>query len=128
MADPDAHALVSAARDVMRMEGTGSAGLWPRAAALLGRQALELAMTRVWELTAPGMERMSFRPQVLCIGPMLNDPSLGGRVTAAWHTLSDACHHGVYDLPPTAAELRAALETVWALADAAERLRAAAGR
>lgn len=128
MPEADAHALVSAARDVMRLGGEASAGLWPRAAALLGRQALELGMQRVWAVTAPGMERMPFRAQLLCIGTMVNDTPLGGRVTAAWHTLSGACHHGVYDLPPTVSELAGALETVWRLADAAERLRAAVAR
>ncbi len=112
----------------MRTDRAGSAGLWPRAAAMLGRQALEVAMARVWELTAPGMERTTARCQRLCVGTMLNDHALGRRVELAWHVLSDACHHGVYDLPPTHAELRSALETVWALADSAERLRASAGR
>ena len=128
MAEPDAHALVSTARDLMRMEGAGVAGLGPRAAAMLGRQALELAMDRVWALTAPGMERMTFRCQRLCLGAMLNDPSLGRRVEWAWHVLSDACHHGVYDLPPPTRELTSALETIWALADSAERLRSVASR
>ena len=128
MAEPDAHALVSTARDLMRMENAGAAGLGPRAAAMLGRQALELAMDRVWEVTAPGMERMSFRCQRLCLGAMLNDALLGRRVEWAWHVLSDACHHGVYDLPPSPRELASALETIWALADSAERLRSAAAR
>ena len=128
MAEPDAHALVSTARDLMRLESAGSAGLGPRAAAILGRQALELAMDRVWEVTAPGMERMSFRCQRLCLGAMLNDASLGRRVEWAWHVLSDACHHGVYDLPPSTRELVSALETIWALADSAERLRSDASR
>ena len=43
-AEVDAHDLVSAARDVMRIEHESTAGLWPRAAALLARQGLELAM------------------------------------------------------------------------------------
>lgn len=128
MAETDAHALVSAARDLMRTEGAGSAGLGPRAAAMLGRQALELAMDRVWTLTAPGMERMSLRCQRLCLGVMLNDPVLGRRVEWAWHVLADACHHGVYDLPPATRELVSALETIWALADSAERLRLSATR
>ena len=128
MAEPDAHALVSTARDLMRMEAVGGAGLGPRAAAMLGRQALELAMDRVWALTAPGMERMSSRCQRLCLGTMLNDPSLGRRVEWAWHVLSDACHHRVYDLPPSMRELVSALETIWALADSAERLRSSASR
>ena len=128
MAEPDAHALVSTARDLLRMEAVGSAGLGPRAAAMLGRQALEVAMDRVWALTAPGMERMTMRCQRLCLGAMLNDASLGRRVEWAWHVLSDACHHGVYDLPPSMRELVSALETIWALADSAERLRSAASR
>lgn len=123
MAEPDAHALVSTARDLMRMDSAGAAGLGPRAAAMLGRQALEVAMDGVWELTAPGMERMTERCQRLCLGAMLNDPSLGRRVEWAWHVLSEACHHGVYDLPPSMADLVSALETIWALADSAERLR-----
>lgn len=128
MAEPDAHGLVSTARDLMRMESAGAAGLAPRAAAMLGRQALELAMDRVWALTAPGMERMTMRCQRLCLGAMLNDAALGRRVEWAWHVLSDACHHGVYDLPPSTRELVSALETIWALADSAERLRSAASR
>ena len=128
MAEPDAQALVSTARDLLRMEGVGAAGLGPRAAAMLGRQALELAMDRVWAVTAPGMERTTYRCQRLCLGAMLNDASLGRRVEWAWHVLSDACHHGVYDLPPPTRELASALETIWALADSAERLRSAASR
>ena len=125
MAEPDAHTLVSSARDLMRVESAGSAGLGPRAAAMLGRQALELAMHSVWAVTAPGMDRMKLRPQLLCLGTLLDDRELGQRVTWAFHLLSDACHHGVYDLPPSSTELTAALETVGSLADAAERLRLA---
>lgn len=128
MAEPDAHALVSTARGLMRMERAGAAGLGPRAAAMLGRQALELAMDTVWAVTAPGMERMTKRCQRLCLGAMLNDQSLGQRVEWAWHVLSDVCHHGVYDLPPSTRELVSALETISALADSAERLRSAASR
>jgi hypothetical protein len=119
----DAHDLVSAARDVMRIEHEGTAGLWPRAAALLARQGLELAMRRLWEVAAPGLERTSSRCQLLCVGTLLDDRELGGRVHAAWITLSESCHHRVYELPPTAAELQRALETVWEFADAVERLR-----
>jgi hypothetical protein len=122
----DAHALVSAARDLVRNDNTATAGLWPRAAALLARQGLELAMARLWDVTAPGLERTSMRCQLLCLGEMLNDRELGGRATLTWHTLSDACHHRVYELPPTASELNSALETVWDVAEAVEQLRARA--
>jgi hypothetical protein len=119
----DAHALVSAARDLIRDDDAATAGLWPRAAALLARQGLELAMARLWGVTAPGLERASTRCQLLCVGDMLNDRTLGGRATLTWHSLSNACHHRVYELPPTASELNSALETVWDLAEAVERLR-----
>ena len=124
---PDAHALVSAARDLIRNDDAKTAGLWPRAAALLARQGLEIAMARLWQVTAPGLERTSTRCQLLCVGEMLNDRGLGGRATVTWYALSDACHHRVYALAPTAAELNAALETVWELADTVERLRRRAG-
>ena len=124
---PDAHALVSAARDLIRNDDAKTAGLWPRAAALLARQGLEIAMERLWQVTAPGLERTSTRCQLLCVGEMLNDRGLGGRATVTWYALSDACHHRVYALAPTAAELNAALETVWELADTVERLRRRVG-
>ncbi len=115
-----AHRLVSAARDLTRVEAEATAGLWPRAAALLARQALEAAMARLWSVTAPGLERTSLRCQVLCVGGLLNDAGLGGRVAVTWNVLSEACHHQVYELAPTAAELNRAMETVWELAEAVE--------
>jgi hypothetical protein len=119
----DAHALVSAARDFLRIDDVGTAGMWPGAAALLARQGLEAAMARLWQVTAPGLERTSARCQLLCVAAMLNDRELGGKVSVTWNALSGACHHGAYELPPTTAELQGALETVWHLADAVEQLR-----
>jgi hypothetical protein len=80
-------------------------------------------MARLWDVTAPGLERTPTRCQLLCVGDMLNDRPLGGRATLTWNALSSACHHRVYELPPTASELNLALETVWDLAEAVERLR-----
>ena len=108
----------------MRIDDTAMAGTWPRAAALLGRQGLEAAMNALFEKTAPGLQWASGRCRVLCVGELLNDRRLGGRVALTWNTLSEACHHRAYELPPTAGELTEALETVWELADAVERLRA----
>jgi hypothetical protein len=119
---PDAHALVSAARDLIKDDDATTAGLWPRAAALLARQGLELAMFRLWQVTAPGLEWTSMRCQLLCVGDMLNDRELGGRATLTWNALSNACHHRVYELAPTAPELNAALEVVWDVANAVEVL------
>lgn len=109
----------------MRRDDAATAGLWPRAAALLCRQGIESALEQLYERTAPGLQRTSGRCRMLCAGPMLNDSQLGGRVILAWNELSEACHHRVYELAPTAADLAPALDTVWELADAVERLRAA---
>ena len=123
----DAHTLASAARDLMCVDSEVGAGLWPRAAALLTRQGLELALVDLWAVIAPGLERTSMRCQLLCLGTMLDNRELGGRVGVAWNVLSEACHHRVYELPPTAAELNVVLDTVWELADAGEQLRTRVG-
>jgi hypothetical protein len=122
MAEPKtATQLVAAARAMARME-TAAAGLWPRAAALLARQAVEVAMAQLWSVTAPGLEQTSARCQVLCTGTILNDADLGGRVAVTWNVLSAACHHRAYDLAPATPELERALETAGRLAAAVEDL------
>ena len=123
----DAHALASAARDLLRIDTEAAAGLWPRAASLLARQGLELGLEQLYRTVAPGLEDASMRCQLLCAGTLLNDHRLGGRVAATWNVLSDGCHHRAYELPPAAGELNAAIETVWELAEAVERLRGRVG-
>jgi hypothetical protein len=123
----DAHALTSAARDLLHVDSDATAGLWPRAAALLARQALEQGLEQLYRVVAPGLEDTSMRCQLLCAGTLLNDRDLGGRVAATWNVLSDGCHHRAYELPPAAGELNAAIETVWELAEAVERLRGRVG-
>ena len=119
MADTESpHALVSAARDLIHVDDPETAGLWPRAAALLGRQALEAALVALWEGTAPGLESASSRCQLLCLAGFLHDPVLAGRVYVTWEGLSRACHVRTYDLAPTAGELQGWLEAVWDLAEA----------
>ena len=116
-AEADAHALVSAARDLIHIDDPQTAGLWPRAAALLGRQAIEAAMEDLWRLSAPGLEDASAKCQLLCLSHFLGDPDLAGRVHATWHGLTRSCHIQIYELAPTAAELEDWLETVWDLAN-----------
>jgi hypothetical protein len=126
-AEADAHSLVSAARDLVHIDDPQTAGLWPRAAALLGRQAIEAAMEDLWRLSAPGLEDSSAKCQLLCLSHFLGDPDLAGRVHATWHGLTRSCHIQVYELAPTAAELEGWLETAWALADHVHRIRLRAG-
>lgn len=92
---------------------THTAGLWPRAAAMLGRQALEAALAELWRSMAPGLEDSSFRTQLLCLPSFLSGTSgLPGSVSHTWGALSRACHYHPYELAPTRAELVGWLDTV----------------
>jgi hypothetical protein len=92
---------------------THTAGLWPRAAAMLGRQALEAALAELWRSMAPGLEDSSFRTQLLCLPSFLSGTSgLPGSVSHTWGALSRACHYHPYELAPTRAELVVWLGTV----------------
>ena len=104
--------VVTAARNLMERIDPATAGLWPRATALLARQALESALDDFWKVRAPGMEQCSMRAQLLCLpyflqaskppGPQaLGNEHLAERVSYAWAGLSRACHQHPYELPPT---------------------------
>src|SRR6266498_1395048 len=83
--------LLNAARTMVTQSRPGTAGLWPRAAALLGRQALEAALDELWSRTHPGLERASMRCQLLCLPIVLTDRELAGRAAHAWVALTRAC-------------------------------------
>lgn len=59
--------LVNLARTVMRTDRPDMVGLGPRVAALLGRQAFEFVMHKFWSATAPGVENISMRAQLICL-------------------------------------------------------------
>jgi hypothetical protein len=94
--------LLSAARAMVSRPRPATAGLWSRAAALLGRQALEAALEELWSRAAPGVERASMRCQLLCLPAYLQDTETARRAAHAWAALTNACHHHPYELPPTA--------------------------
>lgn len=99
-------ALLDDARDLVERTGAGPVGLWPRAAALLGRRAIEEALDRLWAKRAPGMERASARAQLACLPDYVSDRTLAADVAYAWASLSSACHYHTYELAPTAGELQ----------------------
>lgn len=107
-----AAALTIAARRLVEDGDPGTRGLWPRAALLLARQALELAVDDVWRRREPGLEHCSARAQFLCLGPYLGDDSLAREAHVAWYAMSDGCHYRPYELPPTAEELARWLDVV----------------
>lgn len=101
--------LLAAARDLV---DRGPVGVWPRAAALCARRALEEALDQLWRARAPGLEAASTRAQLISLPAHVHDAALAGDVAFTYAALSDACHHHDYELTPTAAELRARFETI----------------
>ena len=95
--------------------GRASFGSWPRASALLARQALEQGLDDLWGAVAPRAREAPRRAQLLCLGAYLQDDGVVSGVRYAWHGLSRACHHQDYELPPTATELARWLDAVDAL-------------
>jgi hypothetical protein len=113
--------LLDDARDLVERAGAGPVGVWPRAAALLGRRAIEEALDRLWAKRAPGMERASARAQLACLPDYVSDRTLAADVAYAWASLSRACHHHSYELAPTASELQTHLAVVDRLIEYVER-------
>lgn len=101
----DASDLLAAARAMVRQPRPGTTGLWSRAAALIGRQALETALDDLWRRRRPGVEAASMRTQLLCLPTVIDDAELAGRVSHGWAALTRACHQHPYELAPTAQEL-----------------------
>jgi hypothetical protein len=98
--------VLAAANGLMRRPDTLITGIWPRAAALLARQALEAAMAELWASNpqTAEMSRHPMRSQLLCLTTYL-DPGTARRTAYLFAALSHACHYHPYELAPTAAEL-----------------------
>jgi hypothetical protein len=110
-----AKALVRHAYAVLEDPPPALAGRWPRAVALLARQALEASLSELWSKRALKVGWATERAQLLCLPSVLSDRRLAADATLAWNALREACHAHPYDLPPTAGELAAWLESVDAL-------------
>lgn len=93
---------------MMEQRDSATRGVWPRAAALLGRQAIEAAIVGL----EPGLAEATGRDRLLCLPEILGDPELAGRAAWAWTALSRATHHHAYELSPTADELEVLFEVV----------------
>jgi hypothetical protein len=103
--------LLAAATTLIQRPDTHITGIWPRAAALLARQALEAAMADLWASHPQAAEMPSCptRSQLLCLTAYL-DPITARRTAYLYATLSHACHYHPYELAPTAAELTSWLD------------------
>jgi hypothetical protein len=118
--DTVAREILASARSLLDRASTETSGLWPRAAVLLQRQALEVALKTYWSFKAPGTEGCSMRAQLLCLAPYLPDPAVARRAHHVWAALSRAAHFHPYELPPTQEELRAWDAVVMEVIDATE--------
>lgn len=96
------------------------AGRWPRATAILARQALEASLSELWTKREVRIGWASERSQLLCLPQVLENRALAADATLAWNALSEACHQHPYDLSPTADELAGWLEIVDELRRAVE--------
>lgn len=94
------------AEGLLRRADPATAGLWPRASALLALQALEAGVLGLWERRTLDLQGRSMRAQLICLRTYLGDAHLAARTGHAWSALSRASHHHPYELAPTAAELR----------------------
>jgi hypothetical protein len=104
--------LLSLAGRLVGQADPHTAGLWPRAAALLGCRAVEVAAQRLWSRSKVDLHGCSMRVQLVCLRLYLGDPDLAFRASHAWAALRRACHHHPYELAPTAGELRGWLSVV----------------
>ena len=104
--------VLSLARGMLGRMDPDTAGLWPRASALLACRALEATVNRLWERRTLDLQGRSMRVQLICLRTYLGDADLAARTGHAWSALSRACHHHPYELAPTAAELRRWLSVV----------------
>lgn len=104
--------LLAQARGLVDRREATTAGLWPRATAALTRQALELSLRDLWRARAPGVEDLSLRAQLLCLGEYVRSEHVAASARHAWAALSRACHHHPYEVDPSADELRYWIDTV----------------
>jgi hypothetical protein len=98
--------LLAAARRLVEHPDAGTAGVWPRAAALLARQALEKAIAGLWagRPEADGLAGRPMHSQLLCLTAYV-DENVATQAAYLSAALSRACHYHPYELAPTASEL-----------------------
>ncbi|HUR50272.1 MAG TPA: hypothetical protein VMY88_12195 [Acidimicrobiales bacterium] len=98
--------LLLSARQILAHTGGLVPALWPRAAAILARHALESAVRDMW-MSRPGYESLvhsSMRAQLITLVDIV-DPQTAARAAFVWSALSEACHYHPYELAPTVGEL-----------------------
>lgn len=100
-----------------------------RAAALLGRRALEELAVAIPLADGIDLSDATMRSTLIClrhlsdpsVGRPLADPSVAQAAVVAWHGLSNVCHHHAYELTPTSVEVRRLLDMVRVLEEQVDR-------
>lgn len=108
--------LLTEAHKLIVRPDASTVGVWPRAAAFLARQAIEIAVDERWSedpATEP-MRHATMWSKLACL-PAYLDKQVARQVTFAYASLSSACHYHHYELAPTAAELTSWITDVEAL-------------
>jgi hypothetical protein len=110
--DMTAEEILERAAGLLNRPTAETAGLWPHATAVLARQALEVGLHEALSAKIVGIQDAPVRVQLLCLQSYLEDTETAHEVNLAWWALSQACHHGSYELPPTAPELEGLIDVV----------------
>jgi hypothetical protein len=119
--DREPRDLLDTAGRLLGRADPATAGLWPRASALLALQALEASVVRLWTHRTLDLRGCAMRTQLICLRSYLKDASLAARTGHAWSALSRACHHHPYELAPTSTELGSWFSVVGELVDQVDR-------
>jgi hypothetical protein len=112
--------LLASAAALIASGTKGATAVWPKAAAVLTRQALEISVQQRLARVDPTLAGASMRSQLVCLHVVAKDKDAAASAALAWSSLSSACHYHPYELPPSAPELRSLMTTV---AGVAARLR-----
>jgi hypothetical protein len=112
--------LLVQADGLIASDTRGATATWPRAAAVLTRQALELSIGERLARVDAELRNTSMRSQLTCLRAIAKDTDAAANASYAWARLSAACHYHPCELAPSATELRSLMTTV---ADIAQRLR-----
>ena len=104
--------LLGAARRLLDRPDAKTAALWPRAAALLARQALEQGLDQFWRGKGLKLDGLATKPQLICLPAYLADRELAAKANDAWSNLTRACHYHPYELGVGQDELKTWLESV----------------
>lgn len=115
MTELTAMQLVDLASASLDNPGRLAPGRWARATALLLRQALERSVEHAWQTAGYNPEPWSMRARLLCLSKLVDERTAEDSYYT-WWTLTHACHHHPYELPPGHNELSELLGSVRSLA------------